>query len=398
MLHFPPSNTMSPSQHPHNDPIKFYLHSLRKHAFTLARLRSHILFSQACLTFGITPKGLTLKVPISGWNPSFHQSLYQFQTEQSIALTHLILHLHINSANEHTRQLLSLIKARNLSSPTSTPAVQSILLQANRKLEQHATLHLKKLSNLLVSHLRKGNSLTLHNLSSKPQPPLIAHKPSLSHILNLPLPAPLPPKPQNSNHHNLEPQHPNSVVNLSSKPLSQSETSVLSKGLTFSPTPRFNQTALVKDLLSYTRTLCWKYHFSTKKNDPNPTPNDPTPQDTIQIEPCMEQFRPPSQRDPPPLHQNHPLQTFQEFLTYGLASQSFLKNLNPTPNITTAEAQAIRDPKADRSIVILPADKGYTTVVLDRREYVAEGLRQLSDNTTYKVCQDIWLKDVLWQH
>ena len=43
----------------------------------------------------------------------------------------------------------------------------------------------------------------------------------------------------------------------------------------------------------------------------------------------------------------------------------------------------MRNLAEDRSIIIKPADKGSCVVVWDREDYLAEGYKQLSDNSTY---------------
>nr|VZI39191.1 unnamed protein product [Spirometra erinaceieuropaei] len=57
----------------------------------------------------------------------------------------------------------------------------------------------------------------------------------------------------------------------------------------------------------------------------------------------------------------------------------------PRRTITSAELKAIREFKNDDEIVIVPADKGRATVVLDKSEYVAKAQQLLNDNQSYKV-------------
>ena len=56
-------------------------------------------------------------------------------------------------------------------------------------------------------------------------------------------------------------------LNLSSHPLTPAEASVLSKGLSFSPTPSFSHFRLVADAAAFARQLRWKYHWSTQPNN-----------------------------------------------------------------------------------------------------------------------------------
>ncbi len=56
---------------------------------------------------------------------------------------------------------------------------------------------------------------------------------------------------------------------------------------------------------------------------------------------------------------------------------------NSSPRITPLERRAMASLKRDQSITILPADKGGTTVVLDRDAYIQKAEQQLLDETTY---------------
>ena len=56
----------------------------------------------------------------------------------------------------------------------------------------------------------------------------------------------------------------------------------------------------------------------------------------------------------------------------------------PKSNITKGEKTALRDLKADSSILVLPADKGRATVVLNKTTYVETASELLSDSNTYK--------------
>ena len=47
------------------------------------------------------------------------------------------------------------------------------------------------------------------------------------------------------------------------------------------------------------------------------------------------------------------------------------------------EWQAMCNLAEDRPVIIKPADKGSCVVVWDRDDYLAEGYKQLSDNSTY---------------
>ncbi|BHF83210.1 hypothetical protein SprV_0802635200 [Sparganum proliferum] len=64
---------------------------------------------------------------------------------------------------------------------------------------------------------------------------------------------------------------------------------------------------------------------------------------------------------------------------------SLIISHRPRRTIPSAEVKAIRELKRDDEIVIVPADKGRATVVLDKSEYVAKAQQLLNDNQSYKV-------------
>ncbi len=62
-----------------------------------------------------------------------------------------------------------------------------------------------------------------------------------------------------------------------------------------------------------------------------------------------------------------------------------LQKRNPPPsNITPDESRALRSLRRDYSIVILPADKGRSTVVMDKSDYEKKAMDLLSETNTYR--------------
>jgi hypothetical protein len=57
----------------------------------------------------------------------------------------------------------------------------------------------------------------------------------------------------------------------------------------------------------------------------------------------------------------------------------------PKPNITHEERQAIKKLNSNDQIIVLPADKGNTTVILDKNDYDSKITSLLSDTSTYKI-------------
>nr|VZI11478.1 unnamed protein product [Spirometra erinaceieuropaei] len=64
---------------------------------------------------------------------------------------------------------------------------------------------------------------------------------------------------------------------------------------------------------------------------------------------------------------------------------SLIMSHRPHRTIPPAEVKAIKELKRDEEIVIVPADKGRATVVLDKSEYVTKAQQLLNDEQSYKV-------------
>ena len=125
------------------------------------------------------------------------------------------------------------------------------------------------------------------------------------------------------------------VMNLSSKPLTQPQQSVLARGLNFAvttkhiPVPRI--AASVEDALK-------KAHL----------PEDVADRARTQIIGALSKAR------------------------------------TATTNLHPSEFKALRELRSDDSLMILPADKGCTTVVINKTTYDAKVANMLSDTSTYK--------------
>ena len=155
------------------------------------------------------------------------------------------------------------------------------------------------------------------------------------------------------------------VFNLSKKVLTETEIGVLERGLGFVPTPNLiNEENLRRDFDDFSRKMRCKWYF---RNEPS---------DNFSEVPA---FKPKSLWKPPV---GHPcVELFLSKLEGELFS--FLPGKPQSYNMTKEEWQAMRNLAEDRSIIIKPADKGSCVVVWDREDYLAEGYKQLSDNSTY---------------
>ena len=134
------------------------------------------------------------------------------------------------------------------------------------------------------------------------------------------------------------------VINLSSKPLSDGEQSILQKG------PKFAVSSSKLPLTEYiavTKRICDEIGENTTGKD------------------CTEIY-----------------QKTKEVL------QHFKDKKGPTHNITKQEKEAIKTLREDSSQVVLTADKGVAMVVMDKSQYIEKCMALLNDTKVYKPCKD----------
>ena len=155
----------------------------------------------------------------------------------------------------------------------------------------------------------------------------------------------------------------NNILNLSQIKLSQSQISLLGRGLTFVKTPRrvpLNE--VLTAFSAFERRMHIQYHFRDH-NSEKPT------------------FYKKSNWDPPvpectPIHD------------YLSCVQNDIRNLYTHPkqnpqNLTKNELEALNELKNNQNIVIKRADKGGKIVIWPREMYVSEASKQLSDTKYY---------------
>ena len=156
------------------------------------------------------------------------------------------------------------------------------------------------------------------------------------------------------------------VVNLSQRNLTETEISLLSKGLNFVPTPKeVNISEIKADLEAFGRKLRLKWHFRDNttvvaynpfkpKSTFNPFRNDPT------------------------------IEVYLSMLEEEIVNLTKQENSDSFDNLTKAEKEALRNLSADKSIIIKGADKGSAVVVWDRLDYLKEANSQLDDSLVYE--------------
>ena len=180
------------------------------------------------------------------------------------------------------------------------------------------------------------------------------------------------------NHNNQHKQRPNKVknndhcVNLSSCTLTKEETSILSKGLGFVPTPPVpHPSTIQKDINKFARTLRLKYEFQQNR-------------------PKKKKFKLRSSYIPP-LSTSGCLEDY----IYALKIEATkLKPRKTRNNLSQRQRIALRKLRKRNDNIIKKADKGSTVVIQDRQEYINTGLEHLSDKNTYSELEEDQTKQV----
>ena len=147
------------------------------------------------------------------------------------------------------------------------------------------------------------------------------------------------------------------VKNLSFRSLKDAEILALSKGLNFIPNPtNKNVKALLQnDFKEFSRKLRCKYHFC-RNND-------------LPLHPFYENTGYTPEKT---------CQTLETYIDKTQIELSSIELYRGASNISTQERKALHDLKNDQSIVIKKADKSNTVVIMDKKEYIKEGIRQLN--------------------
>ena len=177
------------------------------------------------------------------------------------------------------------------------------------------------------------------------------------------------------------------VLNLSSRPLSKDEITLLSRGLKFCPTPPCPDPGLGRnDLDELHRSLRLMSHFDDDQGDMiNNTlsTQDNTDKNNLLSTVAFKHYKfkcKSNWRGPigPTNLEAFIASNERDYNTRPVYRPPIQMNLSP------GEREALKRLKQDNSIVIKPADKGTTVVVLNRLDYLREGYKQLGDLKYYK--------------
>ena len=153
--------------------------------------------------------------------------------------------------------------------------------------------------------------------------------------------------------------------NLSNTQLTDEQISLLSCGLKFVPTPVTREDIirhqLLNDFSQFARRVRLKYIFHGNDKEPYP-------------------FDVKSDWDPP-VQPSVVLETFLEEVKFDLAN---IKLNRQKDNLSLGERSALKELSHDKNIVLKKADKGTTTVIMNRKDKLNEGQVQLDDIHNYR--------------
>ena len=219
------------------------------------------------------------------------------------------------------------------------------------------------------------------------------------------------------------------VINLSERLLPEDEIVVLGKGLTFCPDSDFDYAQTRIDVFKYIRKLKLKKIYAMKRDRRTATPT--TQEDMVELT-CNDmetlrtlhilneelpenvdgsmqddteqgwledmgvtqigartKFKPKTTFMPQTCYDA--IDTFHEVVIKELKKladtgsvESLTSSNQKKKNFSQRHWQAVKDLRADPTIIIKPSDKGGNVVVLSKKLYEQEALRQLSDSTCYE--------------
>ena len=151
------------------------------------------------------------------------------------------------------------------------------------------------------------------------------------------------------------------IVNISGEELSEAEKDVLSKGLKFIPTPKnIDKENTVKSVVDFRCKIKLQYFFRNQ-------PRDSTREKLQFIE--KSQWVPTDKMIPSEILEN------LDTLTKEIEDMPTIKD---KPNLTNNQIGALRKLKNKTHLIIKKADKGSSTVIMRKVDYIHEAERELN--------------------
>ncbi|KAK6181001.1 hypothetical protein SNE40_008950 [Patella caerulea] len=158
------------------------------------------------------------------------------------------------------------------------------------------------------------------------------------------------------------------IINLSKFKLSTIHLEALAFGLNFIPTPtKTEELNILMDCKIFERTIRLNHYHRNTPNNQNYVPRP---------------FAKPTGWTPPPTR----CQPLGEFIhiTQHKIKEITPRRLNTKKNFKSSYIQAVKELGKNTDIIIRKADKGGKIVILNRSDYIEEGLRQLNNCEFYK--------------
>ncbi|CAJ0964495.1 unnamed protein product, partial [Ranitomeya imitator] len=160
--------------------------------------------------------------------------------------------------------------------------------------------------------------------------------------------------------------------------------SVLQRGLSFCPTPPFNDFTLDQELNRFYRSLQLKVHFS-KSDIVTPVSQISTASNGNEIL-TLKKLNLTLRSSFSPPRTYHPVETFISLIQNDVDKQLsdiHHSRFHVSSNMSRAEKLAINSLRSNKKLIIKPADKGGAVVVMDKQYYIREIRSQLSDSEIY---------------
>ena len=167
-----------------------------------------------------------------------------------------------------------------------------------------------------------------------------------------------------------------SVLNLSDYSLNQTDLRLLSKGLTFTPTPDVvNMGEIKSDLDRFLRKIRLTLYFSKEISEDDTiastSPNLATQSTSEFKDKLIRKFR--NKSNWSPKNQDANVEIFIK--TIVTEFQKLEPWRRPKNNLTKDETQRLKLLQNNKHIVIKPADKGSAIVIMNRTDYITEATR-----------------------
>lgn len=189
------------------------------------------------------------------------------------------------------------------------------------------------------------------------------------------------------------------VVNLSSVKLTSDQIALLGKGLSFTPTPKFDSFTWVKDAHLFARKLALhKFHksniesvrqFETRETEAVAileALQEESKTGVFSISAPFSALRPKS-RFTPSISQYTNIDMFLSMVSQELRKLEKRGQPCMSLNLLPLEKKALEQLCQNENIVIKPADKGGNIMIMDTGEYIDMVLRLLGDESTYEILE-----------